>query len=155
MYENITYAEIKMLPRYQKAEAWKELKGMYSTQKELADKLGVSPNLVYAMISRYAKNEPVVSVQEENADETDQREKTRGRRKKKETQENINAMTDIYETIHEVEPDGLEENTSFSIKIKKVVTGEDAQFFLSGIGSTLLKDQKYQIEVIITESKAV
>lgn len=66
MYENITYAELKTLPREQKADAWKELKGLYSTQKELAEKLGVSPNLVYNMISRYAKNGPVGT---EKADE--------------------------------------------------------------------------------------
>ena len=43
------------------------------------------------------------------------------------------------------------ESESFSIAVKKAVSGEDAQFLLNGIGSTLLKNQKYLIEVKITE----
>lgn len=40
---------------------------------------------------------------------------------------------------------------SFSITIRKAVSGEDAQFLLNGISNTLLKNQKYIIDVKITE----
>jgi hypothetical protein len=46
------------------------------------------------------------------------------------------------------------ENTAgdtFSISVKKMISGEDARFFLNGIGSTLMKDQRYSIEVNVAE----
>jgi hypothetical protein len=149
MYENITYAELKNLPKEQKADAWKELKGLYSTQKELAEKLGVSPNLVYNMISRYVKDESAGTEKVEIPEAVELPKKARSRVKKQDRQEQDNIVTDSSDPVQEIK--ASEENESFSIAIKKVVTGEDAQFFLNGIGSTLLKNQKYQIEVKITE----
>ena len=43
MYESITYAELKSLPREQKVEALKELMATHSSQKMIAEKLGVDP----------------------------------------------------------------------------------------------------------------
>ena len=40
MYES-TYAELKSLPREQKVEALKELMATHSSQKKIAEKLGV------------------------------------------------------------------------------------------------------------------
>lgn len=40
---------------------------------------------------------------------------------------------------------------TFSISIKKILSGEDAQFLLNGIGGTLLKNQKYTVEIKIKE----
>ena len=40
---------------------------------------------------------------------------------------------------------------SFSIIVKKTISGEDAQVMLNGIVSMLIKDQQYSIEVKITE----
>ncbi len=57
VYESITYAELKSLPREQKIEALKELKALYSSQKKIAEKLGVNPPNIYNMISRYIKND--------------------------------------------------------------------------------------------------
>lgn len=150
MYENITYAELKTLPREQKADAWKELKGLYSTQKELAEKLGVSPNLVYNMISRYAKNGPVGTEKADEKEAAGQAKKA-GRRAKmrKGLATGNNTVVDVSGAIREI--DFPVENESFSISIKKTVSGEDAQFIFGGIGGTLLKDQKYMVEVKIIE----
>lgn len=57
MYESITYEELKSLPRDQKAEALKELKALYPTQKKIAEKLGVNPANIYNMIAKYAKDD--------------------------------------------------------------------------------------------------
>lgn len=151
MYENITYAELKTLPKEEKAAAWKELMSMYSTKKELAEKLGVSPNLVYNMISRYAKYEPDGTEKNEGRQAVEQIEKA-GRRTKRKNRSRLtdnNAIVDISGAVQEINPP--EGNESFSISIKKTISGEDAQFLFSGIGSTLLRDQKYIVEVRITE----
>ena len=147
MYESITYAELKSLPKEQKPDAWKELKAMYSSQKELAEKLGVNPSIVYNMISRYAK--------EENT-ETVKTLKKANRMKKQEIQEKQEQTVDIIAAKPAVqEPITAETNEvvseTFSISIKKAVSGEDAQFLLNGICSTLLKNQRYEIKVMITE----
>lgn len=57
MYESITYAELKSLPREQKIEALKELMATCSSQKKIAEKLGVNPPNIYSMISRYIKDD--------------------------------------------------------------------------------------------------
>ena len=150
MYENITYAELKTLTKEQKADAWKELKSLYSTQKELAEKLGVSPNLVYNMISRYVKNGPAGKEEVEEQGAAGQPKKA-GRRAKRRNGQAMgnNALVDISGTVQGINfPKG---NESFSISIKKIVSGEDARFLFSGIGGTLLKDQKYMVEVKIIE----
>ena len=56
MYESITYAELKSLPREQKVEALKELLATHPSQKKIAEKLGVNPPNIYNMISRYVKD---------------------------------------------------------------------------------------------------
>lgn len=151
MYESITYAELKSLPKEQKPVAWKELKAMYSTQKELSEKLGVSPAIVYNMISRYAKDETAGSKKLKELEVVETPKKTRNRMKKQEIQDkqelDIAAIETkpIFPEINEIESE------TFSISIKKMVSGEDAQFFLNGIGNTLLKNQKYVIEVKIAE----
>jgi hypothetical protein len=150
MYENITYAELKTLPKEEKAVAWKELKGLYSTQKELAEKLGVSPNLVYNMISRYVKNGPAGTEIADGQEAAGQAKKAarRARRRDGRATDN-NTVTEVSGTVRSINFSG--ENESFSISIKKTVSGEDAQFLLSGIGGTLLKNQKYLVEVKIIE----
>jgi|GEM_PF-739328 len=57
MYESITYAELKSLPREQKIEALKELMKLYSSQKKIAEMLGVNPPNIYNMIARYIKED--------------------------------------------------------------------------------------------------
>ena len=138
MYEGITYAELKSLPREQKADAWRELKSLYSTQRELAEKLGVSPAVVYNIISRYAKDKPEESNNGplELVDPPDGRRAGARKRKARE-------MGNIIKNI---------ENEAFSIGIRKLATGEDAQYLLAGIGNTLLKNRNYMIEVTITEN---
>ncbi|NMA33213.1 MAG: hypothetical protein GX940_01500, partial [Clostridiaceae bacterium] len=58
MYESITYAELKSLPRDQKIEALKELMATCSSRKKIAEKLGVNPPNIYSMIARYIKEDP-------------------------------------------------------------------------------------------------
>lgn len=140
MYENVTYAELKGLPKEQKPEAWKELKSLYKTQKQLAEKLGVSPAIVYNMISRYVKDEPI-----ESEKVVEKPKKARSRVMKQKVQKQDVVAPGIITIAPETE------NEAFSISIKKVVSGEDAQVFLNGIGITLLKGQQYAIEVKITE----
>jgi predicted transcriptional regulator len=145
MYESITYAELKKLPSAEKPEAWKELKSLYKTQKELADKLGVSPAIVYNMVSRYAGGEKKSKLELVEAPR-----KTRTRMKKKvEKTEKATAVQETKPVLPEIRK--AEESESFSIAIKKAICGEDARFLLNGIGNTLLKDQKYMIEVRIIE----
>ncbi|MGI6668329.1 MAG: hypothetical protein ACOX4M_02500 [Acetivibrionales bacterium] len=149
MYENITYAELKSLPREQKVIAWKELKNMYSTQKELAEKLGVSPNLVYNMISRYVNNAPDETEKDEEQQTAEQAGKASHRRRRRKRRLDSDAVSDISGTVQKIS--FTEGNELFSISIKKIVAGEDAQFLFSGIGGTMLKDRKYMVEVKITE----
>lgn len=160
MYENITFAEIKKLPAAEKPEAWKELKALYKTQKELAEKLGVSAALVYNMISRYVKEEPAESKKAEVLEVVPEPKKARRRVKKQDKQEQDKQerqeqqeqeiiVTETNPIVPEVKD--VEEDESFSIAIKKTVSGEAAQFFLNGIGNTLLKNQKYVIDVKINE----
>lgn len=143
MYENATYAELKNLPKDQRPEAWKELKSLYKTQKELAEKLGVSPNLVYNMISRYVKEESANDEEATVPEVVKERKKAKSRVKKQDMQE--------LDTTSESILAETEVNKAFTISIKKTVSGEDAQIFLNGVGSTLLKGQKYAIEVKVIE----
>ncbi|HOA56009.1 MAG TPA: helix-turn-helix domain-containing protein, partial [Clostridiales bacterium] len=71
MYESITYAELKSLPREQKVEALKELMATHSSQKKIAEKLGVNPPNIYSMVSRYIR---------EDADTKSRKKKSRTRR---------------------------------------------------------------------------
>lgn len=156
MYEGITYAQLKKLPAVEKPIAWKELKSLYSTQKELADKLGVGPAIVYNMISRYAAGGKKAAKLE--VVETVRKTRTKAGKKAKKTEQDV-IVPEIKPVVSEIKPIVSEinsvgntaENDSFSIVINKMVSGEDAQFFLNGIGSTLLKSQKYVIEIKITE----
>lgn len=143
MYENVTYAELKNLPRDQKSEAWKELKSLYKTQKELAEKLGVSPNLVYNMISRYVKEESADGEIAKVSEAFRKQKMGRKRMRKQDIREQDTALGIISPV--------LKENEAFTISIKKTVLGEDAQIFLNGVGNTLLKGRKYSIEVKVTE----
>ena len=163
MYENITYAELKKLPKEQKPEAWKELKALYSSTKELASRLGVSSSIVYNMIARYVggktdgkkkeENDEIAEIQD-NQIVVPQPEKTRKRgvRKKRDI---VVMETDPASVAADnaavAEAESAPEADTFSISIKKTISGEDAQFFLNGIGNTLLKNQKYVIEVKISE----
>ena len=144
MYESITYAELKSLPKEQKPDAWKELRALYSTQKELAGKLGVSPNLVYNMISKYAGDEKKAA----KLEVVKVPKKARLKKQVKKVEQDA-ATPETKAAAPEI--NDVEENESFSISIKKSVSGEDAQFFLNGIGSTLLKSQKYLIDIRIAE----
>lgn len=159
MYESITYSELKKLPKDQKSNAWKELSTICSTKKELAQKLGVSPAIVYNMISKYVEGKPIGKRKSEKKQLAEQPKKLRGRagRHKKEKIPELKAaglneageiklVSTAADILNEKKADD-----SFSIAIKKTVNGEDAQFFLNGIGSTLLKNQEYVIEVRITE----
>lgn len=157
MYESATYEELKSLPKEQKPNAWKELRAMYSTQKELALKLGVSPAIVYNMISRYAKDDINENEKEMSLKPVRTLKRTRKRAKKADNQdkpEQIVSITEakpVFEEIPKIAANNENVTDTFSIFIKKILSGEDAQFLLNGIGGTLLKGQKYTVEIKITE----
>lgn len=156
MYESATYEELKSLPKEQKPNAWKELKAMYSTQKELALKLGVSPAIVYNMISRYAKDEANKNEKEISSKPVKTLKRIR-RKVKADNQENPEQIVSIVEAkpvfdkVPKITINNEDAADTFSISIKKILSGEDAQFLLNGIGGTLLKNQKYTVEIKITE----
>lgn len=95
MYESITYAELKSLPKEQKSDVWKELKYLYSTQKELAKKLGVSPAIVYNMISRYAKDETAGSKRAKKLEVVETPKRTRSRMRSRRYKNSKNSMNSM------------------------------------------------------------
>lgn len=151
MYESITYVELKNLPKEQKADAWRELKNLYATQKELAEKLGVRPAIVYNMISRYAKD-PGKNRRNNKLGILDE-PKTVGRKARRQVLQAVPEENIIAESIGAITPEIINsKDDTFSIVIRKLISGEEAQFFLNGIGNTLLKNQKYLIEINIAEA---
>jgi transposase-like protein len=151
MYESITYAELKNLPKEQKANAWRELKNLYATQKELAEKLGVRPAIVYNMISRYAKD--ATRNRRNNKLEILDEPKAAGRKSRRQVLQAAPEENIAAESIDTVTPEIIDtKDDTFSIVIRKLISGEEAQFFLSGVGNTLLKNQKYLIEMNIAEA---
>lgn len=97
------------------------------------------------MISRYAGSEKkAVKLELVEAPK-----KTRARIKKQAEKLELDAV--VVETKPVAPEINDVESEVYSISIKKTVSGEDAQFFLNGIGSTLVKNQKYLIEIKITE----
>ncbi len=161
MYENITYAELKKLPKEQKIEAWKELVALTPKKKDLAVKLGVSPAIVYNMISRYVSDKSEQK-QKQDEDETPVKLKPRRARQQKRKVENVDLAAENQDESPAETPENsvvsensIEHNVAgkeaFSIAISKIVSGGDARILMTGIGSTLLNDREYSVEVKITE----
>jgi len=174
MYESITYAELKSLPREQKIEALKELMATCPSQKKIAEKLGVNPPNIYSMISRYIRD-----------DEDKKTRKKRGRLKGKGAANKVTGEQEIRQeqtgsevTVNELpeadecgagqvmeavsviqaganaDPGRQDEQggeNDFVISIEKVLTGEELGSMLSAIGSALLKSTEYRIFMRITE----
>ncbi|HEY8349194.1 MAG TPA: helix-turn-helix domain-containing protein [Clostridia bacterium] len=175
MYESITYAELKSLPRDQKIEALKELMATCSSQKKIAEKLGVNPPNIYSMISRYIK---------EDTDKKPRKKKNRMKSK----EEAVNKVTgdqaardeqivcaDTANGLFEANPaenvqametaavqPAREEDASdtqsewpgqngFLVSIDKELTGEEMGPMLAAIGNVLLKNTGYRIFLKITE----
>jgi len=150
MYENMTYAELKKLPDVERQNAWKELTVIYPTKKELAQKFGVSIAVIYNNILKYVKGKPTEKTQAEKQEAIVKRpRKTKSLSQPAGLDEKSDKLNPVDFEIKN--PDNAPQDELFSIDIKKTVSGEDAQFFLNGIGGTLLRNQKYTIEVRITE----
>jgi len=173
MYEDITYEELKGLSEDKKVEVWKELHSKYSDDKELAKKLGVATIAVINGVRKYALGEHIgrtkkEEVQEEAKqvvkEESTQPEvptiqlikpKRQYNRKPKEEKQ-LESITDMkeemVESVAEVKPEPIKVNESeYSILLKKEVLGEEAQARINSIANTLIKDQKYEIEILIKE----
>ncbi|OGO80080.1 MAG: hypothetical protein A2Y21_02190 [Clostridiales bacterium GWC2_40_7] len=104
------------------------------------------------MISRYVKDESAGSEKATALEVVKKPKKSKSRVKKQNMSEQNAAILEIKPEVPETisaTPEVKDE--SFTISIKKTVSGEDAQFFLNGVGNTLLKGQKYAIEVKIVE----
>ena len=163
MYENLSYSELKNVPEDKKTEAWAELHSLYSSNAELAKKLGVATIAVVNAVKKYVLNEPIgrankkdmqkpePEVKQESPVEVKPKRKY-NRKAKPEVEKELVRVDSKPETVVNEVPHLNEDNVDiFSISVKKDITGEDAKTLLNGIGSTLLKDQRYTIEVKVIE----
>jgi predicted transcriptional regulator len=174
MYESITYAELKSLPREQKVEALKELMATHSSQKKIAEKLGVNPPNIYSMVSRYIR---------EDADTKSRKKKSRTRRasvtdEKMKEQDTGNrqdlgdaadeqfeaavsgqvmeAVSDEQIGVEAAAPDnqaGRLDQSGFTVSVVKVLTGEEIRLMLTGVGNILSEDVKYKVDMRISEKQ--
>lgn len=163
MYENFAYDELKNLPEDKKAEAWGELHSSIPSNRELAQKLGISPIVVVNAVKKYVLGEPVgranKKLKPESPLEGEKAKRSRKAQQEEDKQEvrpkrkyNRKAKAVSFEigeagSLHETELNA----GSFLIDIKNAFSGEEAQGILSGIGSALLKDRQYSLEVKISD----
>jgi transposase-like protein len=201
MYESITYAELKSLPREQKVEALKELLATHPSQKKIAEKLGVNPPNIYNMISRYVKDGTDEGIRKKKSGvkgktASERKARVPGTRHEKISGEIAanerladNKLLGADESFGRIEQFGGEtadekaggraaafgqdrdsyaavkragnrnaavkqagrpDKKGFLITIAKEMTGEEIGPMLAGIGSILLKNAEYRIEVKIT-----
>ena len=177
MYENHTYNQIKDLPEDQKVEALKELKTLYPDNKDLATHLNVIPMAISNMVGKYLEGKQLGRKKmspEEKAQAKLQREEEKKLKqqqeaeKVKEQQEKENSneqktdevvkseetkeTNDKY-TTQDYKPVSPQSNaSSFSIKLDKIMTGEEAGLRLNGIANSLLKEKEYKVELVIVEA---
>lgn len=162
MYESITYEELKSLPRDQKIEALKELRALYPTQKKIAEKLGVNPANIYNMIAKYIKADDEgqpkakVNVVREAARPAEVKAEVKSEVKSEAKSEaNTEAKSLTFEPersrVKHVRDKrrNMQENLQFTVA--KSLTGEEAQYLFTGIGSTFLKNHDYRVEIRIIE----
>lgn len=169
MYENKTYEEIKNLPEEQKAEAWREIHSIYPENKALAEKLGIAHIAVVNAVKKYVLNEPIGRANKKEKQEPAQEqieikpEAQQEQQVEKPKRKYIRKAK--QETVIELpknKPESLGNEvsnypkinivvSSFLININNSFSGEHAQIMLNGIGSTLLKDHEYNIEIKISE----
>lgn len=163
MYENLVYDELKNLPEDKKAEAWGELHSSIPSNRELAQKLGISPIVVVNAVKKYVLGEPVgranKRLKPESQLEGVKTRKSRKAQQKEDIQEvkpkrkyNRKAKAVSFEANEAGNLPVIETNAgSFLIDIKNAFSGEEARGILSGIGSALLKDRQYSLEIRISD----
>lgn len=149
MYENFTYEELRNLSEDKKSEAWKELHILYPENKVLAQKLNVATIAVVNAVKKYVLGEPVGRAKKkveivplEPIQETQKIDKQESQQPPK-RKYNRKAKSDMPEIRLVIHP--------FSINISNIFTTEEAQTILNGIGSTLLKNKTYKVEINISE----
>lgn len=173
MYENYTYEQLKALPDDEKVIALQELKTTYPDNKDLAKHLDVAFIAVNNMVGKYLEGRQVgrrKMTDEEKAQAKLEREAKKKLEKTQEQQksneeEKVNIATTDQETVNEeksVEKPNTEEPKplqptidSFSIKLEKNLTGEEAISRINGIANSLLKESQYKISLIIEEVEGV
>ena len=128
MYESITYAELKSLPREQKVEALKELMATHSSQKKIAEKLGVNPPNIYSMVSRYIR---------EDADTKSRKIESRTRRA---------SVTD--EKMKEQDTGNRQDFGDAADEQFEAI-----RLMLTGVGNILSEDVKYKVDMWISEKQ--
>lgn len=177
MYENYSYEQVKNLPDDQKVIALKEFKAIYPENKVLAQHWDVAHIAVSNMVGKYLEGKQVgrkKMTPEEKAQAKLQREREKelGKQQVVQRQEEKieNGKQDIqnetsnaisYASIVTTTPNPvnqvIEENqikpksNSFSIRLDKNMTGEEAINRLNGISNSLLKDNEYTISLVIEE----
>ena len=166
MYENIAYEEIKSLPEDQKAEAWKELHDLYPSNKELSLKLGVAQIAVTNAVKKYVLGEPIGRANKKEKPEASELVQDNPQIDKQESQQEQQELKPKRKYNRKVKQDTIIEPknviespdfriivNSFLININNTFSGEDAQVILNGVGGTLLKGHKYNLEIKISEAQ--
>lgn len=148
MYENLTYDQLKELPDEQKVEALKELKVIYPENKDLAEHLGGAHIAVSNMVAKYLEGK---QLGRKKMTEEEKQQKREERLRKKQEEAEISLQLQEQQNQLKDEEETLIDNESFSIKFSKIIVGEEATIVLGSIGSSLLKDGKYKINLSIEE----
>ncbi len=166
MYENYSYEQLKSLPDDQKIEALKELKTIYPDNKTLAEHLDVAFIAVNNMVGKYLEGKTVGrkkmtdeeklqkkaerKLKKELEQQEQQKEKEVKEEEKIVNQEIKNEETNVQNTSEEVQSNQVKSN-SFSIKLEKDMTGEEAITRLNGVSNSLLKENQYRVSLVIVE----
>lgn len=173
VYETYTYEEIKALPDDQKVLALKELKTIYPDNKDLAKHLDVAHIAISNMVGKYLEGKQVgrkKMTEEEKAQAKAEREAEKKRLKEQEKQE-VMAQQVVTNQESEVKNSEFDfsasfiatpktaqpksNSNSFSIKLEKDMLGEEAILRINGIANSLLKENKYRVNLIIEETGEV
>ncbi len=170
MYENFTYNQLKDLPEGQKIEALKELKTIYPDNKDLATHLNVIPMAISNMVAKYlegkqlgrkkmTEEEKLQAKLQREEEKRLQREKEQQQEQEKSNEQKLDEVVKSQETkneeklpVHEETQSNNFKSNSFSIKLDKNMTGEEAVSRLNGIANSLLKENEYKVELIVEEA---
>jgi len=172
VYESYTYDQLKELPDDQKITALKELKTIYPDNKDLAKHLDTAHIAISNMVGKYLEGKSVgrkKMTEEEKAQAKEQRKLKKQAEEAKaqqqiqqEQQEEVQSEDKVVTTLPEIKNEESNTTTpitqsiqpktnSFSIKLEKNLTGEEATARLNGIANSLLKDNTYKISLVIEE----
>jgi len=179
MYETYSYDQLKALPDDQKITALKELKTTYPDNKDLAKHLDVPFIGVNNMVAKYlegkqmgrkkmteeeklqAKVERKLKKQQEEKMQQQlyQQNQVKNVTQEIKNEEKVNETTNLVGQEATKETQSIQPtqtiqtiiSNSFSIKLEKNMTGEEAISRLSGVANSLLKENQYKVNLVIEE----